>query len=211
MKLKIIQDSVEVIALGKRYKGEFKYPEKVKVLPQRFLVDKAFYSYNKELRAKKGMVHPIKKAIYNFDFAGNGARGRYTHTKENLEKVAGNTNIIKKPKLIVDIEIDPQQVEEQSQLNFNGTELKGNRTTNAEEAKAFIRKYGGIIKYNRGEHFKSGRFSGGLLRRTYEAETNRQGVAPQEEKPVDEFTNLQEQIQEEQIKDESVKVGMEGM
>jgi len=156
------------------------------------------------------MCAPIQKAIYNFDFAGNGARGRYKHTNENLLKVAGNDNIKKKPKPVVDIELDAQAVEEQMQLNFDGTELRGNRVTSAEEAKQFIRKFGGVIKRNRGEHFKTGRFSGGKLRREYEAATQRISSTGDNVEVEDEFTNLQQKMQNEQT-DVNVKPNDEGM
>ena len=141
------------------------------------------------------MCAPIQKAIYNFDFAGNGARGRSKHTKENLLKVAGNENIKKKPKKVVDMELDAQAVEEQMQLNFDGTQLRGKRVTSAEEAKQFIRKFGGVVRRNRGEHFKTGRFSGGKLRREYEASTKRISSTGNNVEVDDEFTNLAEQME----------------
>ena len=211
MKLKPILPSAEVIALGRRPIGEsFPNPTEVKVLPKFPRLDNAFYSYNRELKKQKGMCAPIQKAIYNFDFAGNGARGRSKHMNEDLLKVAGNDNIKKNPKPVVDIELDAQAVEEQMQLNFDGTELRGNRVTSAEEAKQFIRKFGGVIKRNRGEHFKTGRFSGGKLRREYEASTQRISSTGDNIEVEDEFTNLQEQMQAEQT-DLNVKPNDEGM
>jgi len=179
-------------------------------LPKFPRLDNAFYSYNRELKQKKGMCAPIQKAIYNFDFAGNGARGRYKHTNENLLKVAGNDNIKKKPKAVVDIELDAQAVEEQMQLNFDGTELRGKRVTSAEEAKQFIRKFGGTIKRNRGDHFTSGRYSGGLLRREYEASTKRVSSTGDNIEVDDEFTNLAQQMEAEQT-DLNIKIDDAGM
>jgi len=211
MKLKPILNSAEVIALGKRPVGDsLPNPTDLKVLPKFPRLDNAFYSYNRQLKQKKGMCAPIQKAIYNFDFAGNGARGRSKHTKENLLKVAGNDNIKKKAKLVVDIELDAQAVEEQMQLNFDGTELRGKRVTSAEEAKEFIRKFGGVVKRNRGEHFKTGRFSGGLLRREYEASTKRVSSAGDNSEVQDEFTNLQDGMEAEQT-GLNIKPSDEGM
>ena len=96
------------------------------------------------------------------------------------------------------------------QLNFDGTELRGKRVTSAEEAKQFIRKFGGVIKRNRGEHFKTGRFSGGKLRREYEASTQRISSTGDNVEVEDEFTNLQEQMQNEQT-ELNVKPNDEGM
>lgn len=211
MKLKPILPSAEVIELGRRPIGEsFPNPTELKVLPKFPRLDNAFYSYNRQLKKEKGMCAPIQKAIYNFDFAGNGARGRSKHMNENLLKVAGNDNIKKKPKPVIDIELDAEKVEEQMQLNFDGTELRGRRVTSAEEAKQFIRKFGGVIKRNRGEHFKTGRFSGGKLRREYEASTQRISSTGDNIEVEDEFTNLQEQMQNEQT-ELNVKPNDEGM
>lgn len=210
MKLKPILNSAEVIVLGKRPKdNSFPNPEKIKVLPKYPRLDNAFYSYNRQLRKEKGVCNPIQKAIYNFDHAGNGARGRYKHTKQNLEKVAGNTNIKKKPKKVSDMELDATAVEEQMQINFDGTQLRGKRVTSAEEAKQFIRKFGGTLKRNRGEHFKTGRFSGGKLRREYEASTKRFSSTGDNVDVEDEFVNLQQQMEEEQT-GLNIKVGDEG-
>ena len=210
MKLKPILNFAEVIELGKRPANDsFPNPTEVKVLPRFPRLDNAFYSYNRQLKKEKGMCAPIQKAIYNFDFAGNGARGRSKHTKENLLKVAGNENIKKKPKKVVDMELDAQAVEEQMQLNFDGTQLRGKRVTSAEEAKQFIRKFGGVVRRNRGEHFKTGRFSGGKLRREYEASTKRISSTGNNVEVDDEFTNLAEQMEAEQT-DLNVKVGDEG-
>ena len=162
------------------------------------------------------MCAPIQKAIYNFDFAGNGARGRSKHMNEDLLKVAGNDNIKKKPKPVVDIELDAQAVEEQMQLNFDGTELRGKRVTSADEAKQFIRKFGGVIKRNRGDHFKTGRFSGGKLRREYEAATQRVSSTQRisstgnNVEVDDEFTNLQDGMESEQT-GLNIKPSDEGM
>jgi len=209
--LKPIQNSVEVIVLGRRSKSNsVPHATTLKVLPKFPRCDNAFYSYNKALKKKKAVVNPIQQAIYKFDFAGNGARGRMTHTKENLEKVAGNKNIKKKPKKVKEIELDSQNVEEQMQMNFDGSELRGNRTTSVEEAKRFIKKFGGSIKFNRGEGFKSGHYSGGLLRRTYERETRRLSSTGDNVEKDDEFANLAESIQEEQT-DSNIKVGDEGL
>jgi len=211
MRLKPILPSAEVIVLGKRPTGEsFPNPTELKVLPKFPRLDNAFYSYNRQLRKEKGMCAPIQKAIYNFDFAGNGARGRSKHMNENLLKLAGNDNIKKKPKPVVNIELDAETVEEQMQLNFDGTELRGKRITSAEEAKQFIRKFGGVVKRNRGEHFKTGRFSGGKLRREYEASTQRISSTGDNVEVEDEFTNLQQQMQNEQT-DLNVKPNDEGM
>jgi len=210
MKLKPILPFAEVIELGRRPTGDsFPNPTEVKVLPKFPRLDNAFYSYNRQLKKQKGMCAPIQKAIYNFDFAGNGARGRSKHMNENLLKVAGNENIKKKPKKVVDMDLDAQAVEEQMQLNFDGTELRGKRVTSADEAKQFIRKFGGVIKRNRGEHFKTGRFSGGKLRREYEAATKRFSSTGDNVEVEDEFTNLAEQMEAEQT-DLNVKVGDEG-
>lgn len=211
MKLKPILPSAEVIVLGRRPKGNsLPNPAEIKVLPKYPRLDNAFYSYNRQLRKKKGICAPIQKAIYNFDHAGNGARGRYKHTQQNLEKVAGNTNIKKKPKKVSDMELDAQAVEEQMQLNFDGTELRGKRVTSAEEAKQFIRRFGGVVKRNRGEHFKTGRFSGGVLRRTYERETQRLSSAGDNVEVEDEFVNLQDGMESEQT-GLNIKPSDEGM
>ena len=209
--MKPILPSAEVIVLGRRSKSNsVPHAKTLKVLPKFPRCDNAFYSYNKALKKKKGVANLIQQAIYKSDFAGNGARGRMTHTKENLEKVAGNKNIKKKPKKVKEIELDSQAVEEQSQMNFDGTDLRGKRVTSAEEAKAFIKKFGGSIKYNRGEHYKTGRFSGGVLRRTYERETRRLSSAGDNVQKEDEFHSLQESIQEEQT-DLNIKPNDEGM
>jgi len=210
MKLKPILPSAEVIVLGKRNDGAFTAPQTIKELPQFTKIDGAFNSYNKELRKKRFVNNPIQKSIYNFDFAGNGARGTMTHTKENVLKVAGNDKIGKKPKIVLDIELDLEKIKEAEQYNFDGTELRGRRTTNATEAKEFIRKYGGVVKYNRGEHFKSGRFSGGILRRTYEAETKRESASGDVVEKEDEFKNLTEMVEESELKGKA-KVKDEGM
>tara|TARA_R110000822_G_scaffold123182_1_gene257564 strand:+ start:997 stop:1632 length:636 start_codon:yes stop_codon:yes gene_type:complete len=211
MKLKPILNSAEVIVLGRRPANDsFPNPTELKVLPKYPRLDNAFYSYNRQLKREKGMCNPIQKAIYNFDFAGNGARGRYKHTKQDLEKVAGNTNIKKKPKKVTDMELDAEAVEEQMQLNFDGTELRGKRVTSADEAKQFIRKFGGVIKRNRGDHFRSGRYSGGKLRREYEASTKRFSSTGQNVEVEDEFTNLQDGMEAEQT-GLNIKAGDEGM
>jgi len=210
MRLKPILPSAEVIALGKRNDGPFQFPQTVKELPQFTKIDGAFNSYNQELRKKRFVNNPIQKSIYNFNFAGNGARGRMTHTKENVLKVAGNENISKKPKIVLDMELDLEKIKEKEQYNFDGTELRGRRVTNAAEAKDFIKKYGGVIKYNRGEHFKSGRFSGGILRRTYEAETKRESASGDVVEKDDEFNNLSEMVEESELKGKA-KVKDEGM
>jgi len=211
MKLKPILNSAEVIVLGRRPRDDsFPNPTELKVLPKFPRLDNAFYSYNRQLKREKGMCAPIQKAIYNFDFAGNGARGRSKHMNENLLKVAGNENIKKKPKPVVDMELDAEAVEEQMQLNFDGTQLRGNRVTSADEAKQFIRKFGGVVRRNRGEHFKTGRFSGGKLRREYEASTKRFSSTGDNIEVEDEFTNLSEQMEAEQT-DLNVKINDAGM
>ncbi len=210
MKLKPILPSAEIIKLGKRNDGAFVAPQTVKELPQFTKIDGAFNSYNKELRKKRFVNTPIQKSIYNFNFAGNGARGKMTHTKENVLKVAGSDKITKKPKIVLDIELDLEKIKEAEQYNFDGTELRGRRITNPEEAKEFIKKYGGVVKYNRGEHFKSGRFSGGLLRRTYEAETKRESAGGDVVEKEDEFKNLSEMVEESELKGKA-KVKDEGM
>ena len=208
MKLKPILPYAAPIALGRRHKGPFVFPTKVKELPQFTKIDSAFNSYNRELRKKRFIEHPLSKAVHNADFCGNGSRGRMRHMSQKVEKAAGDTNIKKKPRKVIDVEIDAQDVIEQSQINFDGTEVRGKRTTNSAEAKAWIKKYGGVVKNNRGIHFTSGHFSGGKLRREYEASTKRYPSEGDNVMVDDEFKNLSEMQQEESGK---IPVKDEGM
>jgi len=210
MKLKPILPSAEVIVLGKRHKGKFIVPQKVKRIPRAVRPDMAFNSYNKQLRKKKGIEEPIEKSIHNFNFSGNGMRGLQKHTKGNVISLAGNTNLRNKPKKVNDIELNAEDVQEQMQLNFDGTQIRGKRITDNEEAKAWIKKYGGVIKHTRGNNFTSGRFTGGLLRRTYEAQTKRESGDGVNVEVEDEFTDLNKQIQEEQT-NSNIKVSSEGL
>lgn len=198
--------SAAPIALGTAYKGPFIYPQKLKVLPQFTRPDMAFNSYNQELRKKKFRNVPLSKSIYNMRFVGNGSRGRQQNEKSDVLKVASMVNLRKQTKEEKNINLDEEAVQEQKQLNFDGAELRGKRETDKADAKAWIKKYGGVIKYNRGAGETSGHYSGGLLRREYEASQLKIPTKDTVEYKDDEFKNLTDMTEEHEDKANNNKI-----
>jgi len=97
-------------------------------------------------------------------------------------------------------------VQEQKQLNFDGAELRGKRETDPTDAKEWIKKYGGVIKYNRGAGETSGHYSGGLLRREYEASQLKIPTKDTVEYKDDEFKNLTDMVEEHEDKANNNKI-----
>tara|TARA_Y100000004_G_C8766847_1_gene349016 strand:+ start:71 stop:706 length:636 start_codon:yes stop_codon:yes gene_type:complete len=211
MRLIYTPNYAEAVELGRRSNQAPPRPANVKVLPTFTKIDTAFNSFNKELNKKKGRPLPLPKSIYNLDVAGNGARGRMVHTKANELKVAGNDKIQKAEKPEKVIQLDAEQVAEDQQRDDEGTEKRGLMKTDPEKAKKFIRRYGGVLKFNRGIHRTSGHYSGGKLRREYEASTIRLSTAEGIRSVDDEFASLQKMIQETQVPDNKLMVSQEGM
>jgi len=198
--------SADPIALGTAYKGPFIYPEKLTVLPQFTRPDMAFNSYNQELRKKKFRNVPLSNSIYNMRFVGNGSRGRQQNQKSDVLKVAGMVKLRKEAKEENNINFDEEAVQEQKQLNFDGAELRGKRETDKADAKEWIKKYGGVIKYNRGAGETSGHYSGGLLRREYEASQLKIPTKDTVEYKDDEFKNLTDMVEEHEDKANNNKI-----
>jgi len=166
----------------------------------------AFNSYNQELRKKKFRNVPLSNSIYNMRFVGNGSRGRQQNQKSDVLKVAGMVKLRKEAKEENNINFDEEAVQEQKQLNFDGAELRGKRETDPTDAKEWIKKYGGVIKYNRGAGETSGHYSGGLLRREYEASQLKIPTKDTVEYKDDEFKNLTDMVEEHEDKANNNKI-----
>lgn len=173
----------------------------------------AYNFLNKEFRQKR---HTTKKPDEKFDnprFRGIGSRGKQMNHKENLSRADGY-NPLRKEKVVPDVNLDEVAIQEQMQLNYRGSELKGKRITDKSEAIAWINKYGGKKKYNRGGNAggrRSGLYSGGLMMRAYEKAQIKKPNQDFIDKEDDEFSNLQNLIQENQIPNSDIKTSDGGI
>jgi len=173
----------------------------------------AYNFINKEFRAKRHMGRPLDQKFYNKSFTGNGARGKMRHDKEDLSKVTGYQKLVKEKKK-KNININEVALQEKRQINFDGAELKGKRTTIKSEGLDYIRQYGGKKKYNRGGQGggrRSGAYSGGLMMRQYEREQIKQSSADKMVVEDDEFSNVQALIQQQQIPNNKLKTDSLGI
>lgn len=159
------------------------------------------------------MGRPLDQKFYNKSFTGNGARGKMRHDKEDLSKVTGYQKLVKEKKK-KNININEVALQEKRQINFDGAELKGKRTTIKSEGLDYIRQYGGKKKYNRGGQGggrRSGAYSGGLMMRQYEREQIKQSSADKMVVEDDEFSNVQALIQQQQIPNNKLKTDSLGI
>ena len=132
--------------------------------------------------------------------------------KEDLSRADGY-NSLRREKPEQEMNLDEVAIQEQMQLNFKGTELKGRRITDKSEAIKWINEYGGKKKYNRGGNAggrRSGMYSGGLMMRAYEKAQIKKSSGDFIDKEEDEFSNLQDMIQMEQT-DSNIKTANDGL
>jgi hypothetical protein len=215
MKLKPITYELEKFPYKRRSEQKLvNYPPtKVNFAPRWNRENVAYNFINREFRAKRHMPLPLDKKHYNKSFTGNGARGKMRHDKEDLSKVTGYQKLVREKKKN-NININEVALQEKRQINFDGAELKGKRTTIKSEGLAYIREYGGKKKYNRGGQAggrRSGAYSGGLMMRQYEREQIKQSSADKMVVEDDEFSNVQALIQKQQIPDSNIKTDSLGI
>lgn len=173
--------------------------------------DTAYNFVNKEFRKKRFQNVPMSNKIHNKDFSFNGARGKMRHTKSDVVKVAGSKKL-RKEKIEKPTDIDTEKVIEKTQLIFKGSDVRGLQKTNKKEAIAWLKKNGNKIKYNRGKHRRSGLYSGGLMMRKYEELTKRlDAQRGEKEVVVDEFANLQQNIQDTIVPNNQLKISSSGL
>jgi len=180
-------------------------PKKLQVVPQWSKEDSAFNFINKEFRKNRNAVKKMNNKYFNKSFTGNGARGHMKHDKEDLSKVTGYQKLRKeKPKK--HININEEGLAEKREINYNGAELKGKRITLSSVGKAYIKE--NSKKWNRGGQGggrRSGMFSGGLSMRWYEAHQIKKPSGDKQVVEKDEFSNLQNLIQKQQIPYNNIK------
>ena len=214
MKLKVKELKPKLIKLVPRQNSKMvNYPPtKMNWMPKYSRESVAYKFLNREFRNKR---HSTKKPDEKFDnpkFRGIGSRGKQMNHKENLSRADGY-NPLRKEKVVQDINLDEVAIQEQMQLNFKGTELKGKRITDKSEAIACINQYGGKRKFNRGGQgggIRSGLYSGGLMMRAYEKAQIKKPNKDFIDEDEDEFSNLQELIQSEQT-DSDIKTSNSGL
>ena len=213
MKLKPITYEIKKIPYSQRKdQKQINYPPKKVTWAPRWNREAVAYNFiNKEFRAKRHLPLPLDKKIYNKRFTGNGAHGRYHHDKEDLSKVTGY-NKLKSMKIRKNINFNEVAIQEKRDLNFNGAELKGRRTTLKTNARDYINN--NKKKYNRGGQGggrRSGAYSGGLMMREYERQQIKTKSGDKLVDESDEFSNLQDLMEEQAVPNNKLKVSSTGI
>jgi len=169
--------------------------------------DCAFNSLNKEFRNTRFQNSPMNIRIHNPKYSGNGMKGIYEHDTSNVNNLGGavfltrGASLNRKSKEPKVIELDSLAVKEKDQIEHNGAMLKGNMITSKKDAEKWIKF--NKQKYSRGKHRISGHWSGGMLRREYEANTvlSEQILNEDDDDDDDEFKMLSDKINEQESSD----------
>ena len=186
-------------------------PTKLNFVPKWSRQNVAFNFINKNFRAKRNMPMPIDQKYYNKRFSGNGARGKMNHDQEDMSKVTGYQKLVKE-KTTKNININELALQQNRELNYNGAEVRGKRITLKGPAKDYIRQNN--KKYNRGGKAgsrRSGAYSGGLKMRLFEKQQIKLSSADKMVEEKDEFSNLQNLIQEHVVPNNKYKTDTLGI